>query len=163
MRTWGESAQGHDTCFDPGTDPRLARVLETCRRDGRKTRLVLGDTGTGASWLDEFDVIGTLSRSTGLLKVPLHVEPGDAAGTATLCAQMLALMDWLNCQRIGLPLYRHQRWRPPELRICAGDDDARPWAVVLHEQPVATFDDIGTAGASLAFMRRASVEPRVFR
>jgi hypothetical protein len=35
--------------------------------------------------------------------------------------------------------------------------------VVLHEQPVATFDDIGKAGAYLAFMRGASVEPRVFR
>ncbi len=81
VRAWGESAQGHRTYFDPGTDPRLARVLETCRRDGRKVRLVLGDTGTGASWLDEFDVVGTVGRSTGLLKVP-HGHPLCAcAGT----------------------------------------------------------------------------------
>lgn len=65
-------------------------------------------------------------------------------------------MDWDT----GLPLYRHPRWQPPELRIRASDDDVRPWAVVLHEQPVATFDDIGKAGAYLAFMRGASVEPR---
>ena len=94
VRAWGESARGHGTYFDPGTDPRLARVLETCRRDGRKVRLVLGDTGTGASWLDEFDVVGTVGRSTGLLKVPLLVEPGEAAGTAILCAHVLAMMDW---------------------------------------------------------------------
>ena len=31
VRAWGESAQGHGTYFDPGTDPRLAKVLETCR------------------------------------------------------------------------------------------------------------------------------------
>ena len=159
VRAWGESAQGHSTYFDPGTDPRLARVLETCRRDGSKVRLVLGDTGTGASWLDEFDVVGTVGRSTGLLKVPLLVEPGQAGGTAILCAHVLALMAWDT----GLPLYRHPRWQPPELRIRASDDDVRPWAVVLHEQPVATFDDIGKAGAYLAFMRGASVEPRVFR
>jgi hypothetical protein len=72
---------------------------------------------------------------------------------------VLALMDWDT----GLPLYRHPRWQPPELRIHASDDDDRPWAVVLHEQPVANFDDIGKAGAYLAFMRGASVEPRVFR
>ena len=125
----------------------------------RKVRLVLGDTGTGASWLDEFDVVGTVGRSTGLLKVPLLVEPGEAGGTAILCAHVLALMDWDT----GLPLYRHPRWQPPELRIRASDDDARPWAVVLHEQPVANFDDIGKAGAYLAFMRGASVEPRAFR
>jgi hypothetical protein len=159
VRAWGESAQGNGTYFDPGTDPRLARVLETSRRDGRKVRLVLGDTGTGASWLDEFDVVGTVGRSTGLLKVPLLVEPGEAGGTAILCAHVLALMDWDT----GLPLYRHERWQPPELRIRSSDDDARPWAVVLHEQPVATFDDIGKACAYIAFMRGASVEPRVFR
>jgi hypothetical protein len=28
VRAWGESAQGHGTYFAPGTDPRLARVLE---------------------------------------------------------------------------------------------------------------------------------------
>ena len=120
---------------------------------------MLGDTGTGASWLDEFDVVGTVGRSTGPLKMPLLVEPGEAAGTAILCAHVLALMDWDT----GLPLYRQPLWQPPELRIRASDDDVRPWAVVLHEQPVANFDDIGKAGAYLAFMRGASVEPRVFR
>jgi hypothetical protein len=35
--------------------------------------------------------------------------------------------------------------------------------VVLHKRTVATFADIGKAGAYLAFMRGASVEPRVFR
>ena len=159
VRAWGESSQSDSTYFDPGTDPRLARVLESCRRDGRKVRLVLGDTGTGASSLDEFDVVGTIGRSTGILKVPLLVEPGEAGGTAILCAHVLALMDWDT----GLPLCRHDRWQPPELRIRASDDDQRPWAVVLHEQPVANFDDIGKVGAYLAFMRGASVEPRVFR
>ena len=150
MRAWGESAQGHGTYFDPGTDPRLARALETCRRDGRKVRLVLGDTGTGASWLDEFDVVGTVGRSTGLLKVPCSSSRARRRHGHPLCA--CAGTDGLGHRPA---LYRHPRWQPPELRIRASDDDDRPWAVVLHEQPVATFDDIGKAGAYLAFMRGA--------
>jgi hypothetical protein len=31
-------------------------------------------------------------------------------------------MDWDN----GLPLFRRDRWRPPELRIHASDDHYRP-------------------------------------
>lgn len=159
VRAWGDSPKSSQTYFDPGTDPRLARVLETCRRERRQVRLILGDTSTGKSWLDEHYVVGAIGRSTGAMKVPLLIEPGEAGGMAIVCAHVLVVMDWDTSE----PLYRHAMWQPPELRIRAGDNEQRTWSVDLHEQPVATFDDIGKAGAYVAFMRGASVQPRLFQ
>jgi len=81
MRARGPSAHGNGVGLDSGMDLRPARVLETCRQASRKVRLVLGDTGTGANWLDEFDVACTVGRSTGQLNVRLLVEPGEARDT----------------------------------------------------------------------------------
>jgi len=159
VRAWSESPKSRQTYFDPGTDPRLARVLETCRREHRQVRLILGDTSTGTSWLDEYSVVGSIGRSTGAMKVPLLIEPGEPGGMAILCAHVLVVMDWDTSE----PLYRHAMWQPPELRVRPGDDEQRTWSVDLHEQPVATFDDIGKAGAYVAFMRGASVQPRLFQ
>ena len=159
LRAWGDSLQGRQTYFDPGTDARLARVLESCRRQACTVRLILGDTTTGDSWLDEHDVVGRIGRSTGTLKVPLLVEDGEAGGGAILCTCVLAVIDW----QTGDALDRHPAYRPPELRIAPSGQAHHPWAVVLRDQAVANFADIGKAGAYLAFMRGACVEPRVFQ
>ena len=63
INAWEHSRLTQQTYFDPGTDPKAARALENCRRDGRKVRLVLGDTVTGQCWLNEHDVSGRIGRS----------------------------------------------------------------------------------------------------
>ena len=50
-----------------------------------------------------------------------------------------------------------------DLDIRATGDAARPWVVSRSQQAVARFQDIGKAGAYVAFMRGETVEPRVFR
>ena len=99
--------------------------------------------------VDEFDVVGTVGRSTGLLKVPLLVEPGEAAGTAILCAHVLALMDWDT----GLPLYRHPRWQPPELRILHREE------LVAAHVPVASGEGLadGVVGEDLPVVERFEI------
>lgn len=159
IRAWGTSSASRQTYFDPGTAPEAARVLERCRRAGTKIRLVLGDTATGESWLDEYDVIGTIARSIGPLKVPLLIEEGEHAGGAILTACLLCVIDWRN----GKQFYRHPAYRVADLTIAPSGDDQRPWAVYRSDETVAQFHDIGKAAAYLAFMRGESVEPAIFR
>ncbi len=157
---WGRSKLTQQTYFDPGTDPKAARVLETCRRDGRKLRLILGDTATGQSWLDEHDVVGHIGRSTGTLKVPLLVEPGADGGVAILTNCLLRLIDW-NTSR---DLYRHPSFRTPDLTIRRDDATGDlPWQVLHDGKVAACFADVGKAGAYVAFMCGEVVEPRVFQ
>ena len=159
VQAWSQSPLTRTTYFDPGTDTSAAKVLESCRTHERKIRLILGDTLTGEPWLEEHDVVGRIGRSIGTLKVPLLIESGEHGGSAILCACILAIVDWAS----GNFLYRHDAYREAELSIKPSADAERPWDVLRHEEVVASFRDIGQAGAYLAFMRGATIEPRVFR
>ncbi len=155
----GQSPQTRTTYFDPDTDAQAAKVLESCRRRERKVRLVLGDTRSGEPWLEEHDVAGRIGRSTGTLKVPLLIEAGEHGGSAILCAYLLAIIDWAS----GNFLYRHDAYREADLTIKPSANAECPWDILQHEEIVASFRAIGQAGAYLAFMRGATIEPRIFR
>lgn len=156
---WSRSPLTKRTYFDPGTDPKVAMVLEHCRRRDLLVRLILGDTGTGESWLDEYDVIGRIGRSTGSLKVPLLVAPGEHCGPAILTACVLAIVALQD----GRWLYRHPSFHEPELSIRPSTEPGWAWEVLRNAEPIARFRDIAQAGGYAAFMRGATVEPRVFR
>ncbi len=159
VQAWGAAPQRRETYFDPGTDPKAARVLERCRDEGARVRLILGNTATGQSWLDQYDVVGWIGRSMGPLKVPLLIESGADSGTAILTACLLAIVDWGS----GKFLFRHPAFHAPDLLIRRGDDAERPWEVLHDDKTVARFQDIGKAGAYVAFMRGETVEPRIFQ
>lgn len=159
VEAWSRSPLTHKTYFDPGTDSKAAKVLESCRTHGRKIRLILGDTSTGEPWLEEHDVVGRIGRSTGSLKVPLLIEAGECGGTAILCTCLLAIIDWGS----GDFLYRHAAYREADLSIQPSGNADRPWDVLRRNEIVASFRDIGKAGAYLAFMRGATIEPRLFQ
>ena len=159
VQAWARSELSRRTYFDPGTSLELAKVLEACRKSNRKVRLVLGDTGTGQSWLDEYDVVGTIGRSGGSLKVPLLIEDDESGGGAISTACVLAVIAWES----GRWLFRHTAYKHPDLDVCATGDAKRPWLVSRSQQEIARFGDIGKAGAYVAFMRGETVEPRIFR
>jgi hypothetical protein len=160
ISAWGQSPLTRQTFFDPGTDPKAAKVLETCRKDDRKVRLTLGDTATGRCWMDEYDVVGFIGRSCGTLKVPLLVEPGEDGGGAILTSCLLRIIEWSS----GRVLYQHPSYRTPDLSIRRIEgEDKLPWEVLHDGSVLARFSDIGKAGAYLAFMCGETVEPRVFQ
>ncbi|AWI53488.1 MAG: hypothetical protein KGI91_13240 [Burkholderiales bacterium] len=155
---WGRSPQSQRTYFAPGTDPRAAKVLESYRRTGEKIRLILGDLATGEPWLDEHGVVGRIGRSGGMLKIPLLVEPGQSGGGAILTDCILCLVDW----QTGNTPYRHPAYREANLSLSPNESPNLPWAVRRGSDAIACFADIGKAASYLAFMRGATIEPRVF-
>ena len=159
VEAWRGSPLSRSTYFDPGTHPEAAKVLEAARKRGRKLRLILGDTATGEPWLEEHDVVGRIGRSTGSLKIPLLIEADQRGGSAILCACILAVIDWDS----GDILYRHAAYREADLGIRPSEAADLPWSVMRGEEVVARFQDIAKACAYLAFMRGATIEPRLFR
>ena len=91
--------------------------------------------------------------------MPLLIEDGEDGGGAILTACVLCIIDW----RSGRTLYRHPAYQTPDLSIKPTDDAVHLWAVLLHDNEIARFKDIGKAGAYLAFMRGETVEPNILR
>lgn len=77
------------TCYHEDTPQEVIALLEEVQGTQRKIRLYYGDPATGQSWFDENDVIGTIGRSCGKIKVPLLIEPGESGG--------LAILDTVSC------------------------------------------------------------------
>ncbi|WP_298434984.1 hypothetical protein [Ottowia sp.] len=159
VKAWGLSPRTQQTYFDPGTSPKVAKVLERCRNNRAKVRLIQGDPSTGRSWLDEHDVVGTIGRSMGTLKVPLLIEPEEHGGSAILTACLLGIVDW----ETGEFLFRHPAYRTPDLSIRRRDLADLPWEVHHAGGVVSRFSEIGKAGAYVAFMCGETIEPRIFQ
>jgi hypothetical protein len=106
-------ARPQDTVYDPETSEKVREVLEGYRKSGKKIRVFLGDPETGRAWLGDADVFGTVSRSTGPIKIPLLVSPGDSGGSALLTANILRIIDAQTRQEV----YRHPLYKEPDLRI----------------------------------------------
>ena len=101
-------AQGQDigTWFHPETPRKARRILEAARKDGSRLRIFYGDTKTGRDWMEENDVLGTIGRSTGVLKIPLMLAEGEHGGPGLLehCIVRIIRVDDRR------ELYRHSQY-----------------------------------------------------
>lgn len=94
-----------DGTRDTGTtSPEVAGVLERCRREGNRIRLWYGDTTTGVSWYDEWDVMGRVARSCGEVKVPILVNNRRSIGGCAILTQCIIRIDDIATHRT---LYGH--------------------------------------------------------
>ena len=96
-----------------------------------------------------------ISDSPPAWRSRLAQRPG---GGAILTDCILCLVDW----QTGNTPYRHPAYREANLSLSPNECPDLPWAVRRGSDAIACFADIGKAAAYLAFMRGATIEPRVF-
>lgn len=118
---WGNSVLRNTTWFAPGTDDKVRRVLERYRQHSPRKllRIFLGDPQTGRDWMGESDVVGFVGRSSGAMKVPLLIEPGESGGCAILTASIVRIMD-----ADGRELYRVPNYQVPNVSLRPEDYQA---------------------------------------
>jgi len=68
------------TSYDVRTSDKVINVLENCRRNNTRVVLDYGDTKTGESWNEVYDVTGRLGRSTGNIKIPILLHNSKSIG-----------------------------------------------------------------------------------
>lgn len=116
------------TWFEYGTDPKLKWVLEKARKNETRVRIFCGNPETGRDWLDEYDVMGTIGRSTGLFKVPLLIPVGEDCGSP-ISSNVLRVIDVAT----GHDLYRHPNYQEPKLEIRPVNDTGLKTDGYTHE------------------------------
>lgn len=108
-------AQGRNigTWFHPETPRKVRQVLEAARKNGSRLRIFYGNTQTGRDWMEENDVLGTIGRSTGVLKIPLMIADGEHSGPRLLdqCIVRIIRVDDRK------ELYRHRRYHLGRMEI----------------------------------------------
>lgn len=121
------------TCYHEDTPQDVIALLEEVQGTQRKIRLYYGDPATGQSWFDENDVIGTIGRSCGKIKVPLLIEPGESGGPAILDHCIV---------RIDSPrqtLYQHPTFRVGDVSLEKSEHVEYPWGVKIDGKDHAGF------------------------
>ena len=121
------------TCYHQETSDQVIRLLEKLQNNGIEVRIFYGDTQTGQSWHDEFEVVGRIGRSTGSIKIPLLVPKGDCGGPGLLDHCIIRIDS-----REGT-LYQHKKFRVGDMTLSKGATKSYPWEVIIDSVLHARF------------------------
>lgn len=147
-----------ETWYHASTPRAVREVLERVMESRTRVRIHLGDTVTGCSWMEEYDVVGRIGRSTGITKIPLLVAEGEDGGPGLLDHCIVRIQN----ARTGADLYRHPSYHTPEMWIKYTDEVPQyPVAVeVAGKGTVARFKDSTRAQRWVEFMEGHRMSPR---
>ncbi len=135
------------TCYHQETPDQVIRLLEKLQNSGAEVRIYYGDTQTGQSWHDEFDVVGRIGRSTGSIKIPLLVPKDDCGGPGLLDHCIIRIDS-----REGT-LYQHKKFRVGDMSLSKGSDKQLPWEVFIDSVLHARFALNAEATKFMSFLQ----------
>jgi hypothetical protein len=68
------------TSYHKNTPQQVIDILERARENRTRLLFDFGDTKTGKSWGEVYDIRGTIGRSTGTIKIPLLIKTTRSFG-----------------------------------------------------------------------------------
>lgn len=141
------------TWFAPETPVAIQKLVNRLIHSNEKVRIFHGDRTTGRSWMEEFDVIGRVGRSTGTLKIPLLVSEEDNYGRSLLEASIIRV---IRCSD-GKNLYRHPGFHVPPMQVVENEHPQYAASVLVEGVVEARFKSYAKACHWVAFMTGETV------
>jgi hypothetical protein len=138
------------TWFSPDTPVRVREVIESARQKGMRLRLFYGDDVTGRDWMEEFDVVGTIGRSTGAMKVPLIIASERSHGGPAILDDRIVRIIRTSDKR---ELYRHPQYHLAALAVVRNEHPDYAASVTANGEVHARFKSEKSALNWIAFMR----------
>ena len=84
------------------SDVKCLEVLEQCRLNNTRITLDLGNTKTGKSWNEKYDVTGYVGRSTGRVKLFLLIANSNSHGGGAILTGSILSIRHANKKNGGL-------------------------------------------------------------
>ena len=100
--------------FDDRTNENLQAIISSLYHSQKRVRLVYGETKTGKDWLEEYDVIGTIGRSTGVKKIPLLIHNSRSMGGGAILDGCIVKIVDVKTKRV---IYQADNYITPNFEI----------------------------------------------
>lgn len=125
--------------FNSNTDDKVCSILAGAWGTARRLRIFYGKDGK--YWLDEYDIMGRIGRSTGQVKIPLMIARANSTGGPGILDHCI-----VRIQEGKNVLYSAPGFTVPDIKA----DGLVVWA---QGEKVARFKTDGQAKRWAAFMR----------
>jgi hypothetical protein len=98
------------TYYGADVNDKVVSVLETARARQTRIRLDFGDTTTGASWQEDYDILGRVGRSMGPYKVPILLYNTRSIGGGHILDGCIVKISTAKGSQV---LYQHPAYHIP--------------------------------------------------
>ena len=116
----GKVYQKSDTeiCYNEKTPQAVIQAIDRAYKMNLRVSVRIGDIETGRDWIEEYDTIGTIGKSTGNIKIPLLIlTKRSLGGGALLDDCILKITD----QQTKQVLYQAENYQPLNVEIVPSD------------------------------------------
>lgn len=90
------------TAYHIETPDDLVKIMEQLRENNTRVTFDFGDTVTGESWEEEFDITGRIGRSTGRIKIPLLIKTSRSWGGGAILDHCILSIKYANKKDGGI-------------------------------------------------------------
>ena len=137
--------------FSNSTNDKVKQVLTSCYNRKNRIRIVYGDVNTGKSYLDEYEILGYVGKSTGVKQIPLLINNSRSfGGGSILTGSILKIVDTQTKQ----VLFEHENYVIPVLTKEISSHNDYLYDVIYNgESVVARFKTAKQANNYIDFMQ----------
>ena len=122
------------TSYHEDTNSKVVSVLENSRINRKRIRIFYGDVATGQDWNEENDVMGSIGRSMGPVKIPLLIHNSRSIGGGGILDHCI-----VKIMQGRTVLYQHDTYFMKNLTIVTTTDKEYKYHVDFDNTRTASF------------------------
>ena len=136
--------------FSDNTNEKVKQVLTSCYNRKNRVHIVYGDVTTGKSYLEEYEILGYIGKSTGIKPMPLLINNSrSSGGCRILTGSILKIVDTQTKQ----VLFQHENYIMPVLTKEISSHSDYLYDVIYDGVLVARFKTEKQANNYIDFMQ----------
>ena len=140
----------NDFSFDKGTKPEVEQVIRALYANKHRARLFYGDPITGLDYCEEYDIMGTVGKSTGEQPCPLLINNRRSLGGGAISTRLIVKIVDLQTKCC---IYVHPTYDQPEFEYGKSDNPDYEVAAYKDGEIYARFHSQESADKYCDFMR----------
>lgn len=122
--------------FHPYTTQGVMEKVAYYYESGKRLRVFFGDYKTGKDYGETYDIIGTLGRSTGRIKIPLLIKRSNSSGGGPLSTYMIVRILDVETMK---DVYLHPTYTLPTIETKVHPGYKNITEVFINGQKVTEF------------------------